>query len=434
MKKSIYCIILLSCTALTAIAQYTIPPKMEWWYQARFGMFIHYGSYSTYEQGEWVQFLDSIPKPWYQDSITKQFNVEQFNAQHIVSLAKQAGMKYIVITAKHHEGFALWKTQAQSFRDYTGTYLFDIYHYTGIQRDILKELQEECEKQQVEFGLYYSILDWNHSTQKAHNYFSIMHDLDLKELYVNDMKVQLKELITTYNPKILWFDGDWCADTTPVSNFNWWNKADAVDLCNYIHSLDSSIIINERIKRDCDIGDFMCPEEKIPATPLPRPWETCQTMNGAWGYKASAKSDYKLADTLIQELVAIVSRDGNYLLNISPQGTGAISYDDIHILEQFGAWMNINGESIYGANRSPFTQEPAWGYFTSKPQKLYAHIFYMPANNTITIPVTDKKIVHVYDLVSQTPLTFAHTQAGTHISIPPETHKKISSCIVIEWE
>src|SRR5690606_3163604 len=120
------------------------------------------------------------------------------------------------------------------------------------KRDILKELQQECINQNIEFGLYYSILDWNHSTQKAHNYFSIMHDLDLKELYINDMKLQIKELITNYTPSILWFDGDWCNDTTPVTNTNWWNKTDAIDLYNYVISLDSTIIINERVKRDCN--------------------------------------------------------------------------------------------------------------------------------------------------------------------------------------
>jgi alpha-L-fucosidase len=141
---------------------YSIPPKMQWWYEARFGMFIHFGSYSHYGHGEWEMFLNKWSKEDYQNKITKKFNPKHFNAKEIVSLAKQAGMKYIIITAKHHEGFCMWNTQVDDFKDYTNTTTFDLYHYLGFERDLLMELKKECDKQGLKFGLYYSILDWNH--------------------------------------------------------------------------------------------------------------------------------------------------------------------------------------------------------------------------------------------------------------------------------
>lgn len=433
--KRKFLLIIVSISFITNLvhSQYNIPEKMEWWYEARFGMFIHFGSYSEYGQGEWIQFLDSIPKPFYQDSITKHFNPENFNAQQIVNLAKQAGMKYIVITAKHHEGLAMWKTEAQSFRDYTGEYLFDIYHYLGITRDLLGELKTECDKQGIKFCLYYSILDWNHYTQKAQDYFSVMHDLDLKELYVKDMKLQLKEIITTYHPAVVWFDGDWCKDTVPVTNLNWWNKQDAIDLYDYVLSLDSTIIVNERVKRNCGLGDFMCPEEKIPSAPLPRQWETCQTMNGAWGYNKSLEESYRSLDTLIHELEAIVSRDGNYLLNIGPKGDGSLSPHIVTILTGFGKWMDIYGESIYGAGRSPFETEPEWGYYTTKPNMLYAHVTRLPKDGTILIPASDITYLQVTELsIPGVKIQYTLTSAGLVIQLPEELKENISLVFAIE--
>ncbi|MDA3883708.1 MAG: alpha-L-fucosidase [Bacteroidales bacterium] len=402
-------------------AQYTIPEKMEWWYHDRFGMFIHFGSYSQYGHGEWVQFLDSIPKEEYQTTITQKFNPIQFNAAHIARLAKQAGMKYIIITAKHHEGLAMWRTEALSFTDYTGTKIFDIYNYVGVKRDLLMELKLECERQNIKFGLYYSILDWNHPSQEAFAYFSRFHTLDDKPEYVDDMKKQVKELVDRYSPAILWFDGDWCNDTTPVTRTDWWNKADAIDLYNYVISLDSTIIVNERVKRECELGDFMCPEEKIPNAPLPRQWETCQTMNGGWGYTISKEDEYKSVDTLIQELQIIVSRDGNYLLNIGPKGDGSIPRQDIQILTAIGSWMQTYGESIYGAGRSPFTEEPEWGCYTTKPGKLYAHIQTLPKDRRLVIPLENASISSAYELSNPTKqLDIQHTKSDILITLPEE--------------
>ena len=364
--------------------EYNIPPKMQWWYEARFGMFIHFGSYSYYGNGEWEMFLNKWSKEDYQNKITKKFNPKHFNAKEIVSLAKQAGMKYIIITAKHHEGFCMWNTQVDDFKDYTNTTTFDLYHYLEFERDLLMELKNECDKQGLKFGLYYSILDWNHHSQFAKDYWSQLYSMDEKAPFIEAEKAQIKELIDRYHPAVLWFDGDWCDNKDTADVFNWWTKQDAVDLYNYIMSIDSSIIVNERVKRNLGLGDFMCPEEKIPSKPLPRPWETCRTMNGAWGYDSSKSSSerYLSADQIFEELFMTASRDGNYLLNIGPKGNGKLSKGDKTTLREVGKLMSIYGEAIYGTGRNPSpngdTYEKSLFYedkhlYTTKEGKLYCY-------------------------------------------------------------
>lgn len=388
---------------------YIIPQKMQWWYEARFGMFIHFGSYSYYGHGEWCMFVEDWSKQDYQEKITKNFNPKNFNAKQIVDLAKTAGMKYIIITAKHHEGFCMWKTEVDDFKDYTNTTTFDLYHYLGFERDILMELKNECDKQGIKFGLYYSILDWNHHSQYHKDYWSQLYSMDEKVPFIESEKKQIKELIERYHPSVLWFDGDWCEDKDTANVFNWWTKQDAIDLYDYIMSIDSNIIVNERVKRNLGLGDFMCPEEKIPSKPLVRQWETCQTMNYGWGFDSTKMNSYKRPDTLIHELEAIVSRDGNYLLNIGPQGDGSLSKNDIDNLTAIGKWMNIYGESIYGTTRGPF-DEPNWGYYTQKDNKIYCHIIYHPKlyNHVPFIP----NIHRIYDL--------AHPQKNIEYSITPD--------------
>lgn len=357
---------------------YTIPEKMNWWYEARFGMFIHFGSYSYYGHGEWCMFLENWSKQDYQEKITKNFNPKNFNAKKIVDLAKTAGMKYIIITAKHHEGFSMWNTQVDDFKDYTNTTTYDLYHYLGFERDILMELKNECDKQGIKFGLYYSILDWNHHSQYHKDYWSQLYSMDEKTPFIESEKKQIKELIDRYHPSILWFDGDWCENKDTADVFNWWTKQDAIDLYDYIMSIDSNIIVNERIKRNLGLGDFMCPEEKIPPMPLPRPWETCMTMNGAWGFdsKKCDYTNYEKPEFLFQKLFMIASRDGNFLLNIGLEGDGKIPKNDSYTLRKIGKFMEIYGDAIYGTTRDPIVEKKTHNsmgeyLFTQKKDKIY---------------------------------------------------------------
>ena len=345
-------------------------------------------------------------------------------------------MKYIVITAKHHEGFSMWHTEVNDFKDVTNTQIYDLYHYLGFKRDILMELKKECDKQGLKFGLYYSILDWNHHSQNVKDRWSQLVSMDEKAPFIEAEKKQLKELIDRYHPAVLWFDGDWCDNKDTADVFNWWTKQDAIDLQKYILSIDSTIIINERVKRNLGLGDFMCPEEKIPSSPLARPGETCQTMNGSWGFDSTKMNSYKQPDTLIHEMEAIVSRDGNYLLNIGPKGDGTLTKEDISNLTEIGKWMKIYGESIYGTTRSPFEEEQEWGYCTKKEGKLYCHITSAEKYTIIDVPEMTNKIKKVYELSNpQEELQYWQNNDGS-ISIEffknQSDENKYPSVIVVE--
>lgn len=427
------------------VAQYSIPAKMNWWYESRFGMFIHFGSYSYLAKGEWAM-SNGYTKTTYQTQVSAKFNPVNFNAGTIARLAKRAGMKYLVITAKHHEGFCMWDTQVASFKDATGTKVYDLPGFTAFKtRDILKELKDSCDAVGVKFCLYYSILDWNHPSQlisrgtSANNWYtySTLTSATAKANYIADMKAQLKELIDNYHPALLWFDGDWTYNFGAytygtTSPDKWWTKADGVDLQNYLRGLDPNLLMNERVFRGAGLGDWDCSEGSILATANSRPWETCQTMNNSWGYN-STDNKYKITKALILELVQNVSRDGNYLLNIGPKGDGTVPSESISKLDSVGDWMDIYSSSIYGATRSPFTSEPAWGLYTKKSGKLYAHVFSWPTNGLLKVPSLTNTINKIYLLNDPTTLLNYKDRLGyIRISLPANAPNPISSVVVID--
>ena len=214
--------------------------------------------------------------------------------------------------------------------------------------------------------------------------------------YISDMKAQLRELLTRYDPALLWFDGDWCADRHPQTLVDWWNTDDGRDLYNFLIGIKPNLVVNERVKRNTGLGDYACPERTVPARPLSRPWETCQTMNGAWGYDSRKEGQYRSAQSLLRELVKAVSRDGNYLLNIGPRGDGTVSSGAVNALTGMGTWMSIYSDSIYGTTGSPFASELSWGCYTRKSGKLFAHVLTWPANRPLTIPPLSNTIRRVY--------------------------------------
>ena len=424
-----------SMSLLTASA-YTVPSNMQWWADSRLGMFIHFGSYSYYGQGEWAMSQKSMSKQTYQTTVSANFNPMNFNATTIANYAKNAGMKYLVITAKHHEGFSMWDTAVASFKDYTGTKMYSLQKYTpfgSTGRDVLMELKNACDAAGIKFCLYYSILDWNHSSQTGYN-FTQMTSMTARTSYIADMKAQLRELVTKYNPAVLWFDGDWLEyDGTPTVD-KWWTKADGQDLYSYVKGLNPNIIINERVARGFDLGDFACPEATVPAAPLSRSWETCQTMNGAWGYTSSKESSYRSVQSIIQEMVTVVSREGNYLLNIGPKGDGSMTGGSQTILNGVGSWMAIYNDSIYGTTRNPFGSDPSWGRYTQKGNKVYAHVFTWPANGTLTASVLPGTISKVY-LLNNTGTSLSYSVSGSNIniSIPTAAPNANDSVVVIEY-
>ncbi|MER7757898.1 alpha-L-fucosidase [Kitasatospora sp. NPDC097643] len=414
---------------------YTVPSKMDWWYQARFGMFIHFGSYSYHGHGEWAFSTENWTKANYQAQVSAPFNPTAFNADTIADLALHAGMKYLVITAKHHEGFAMYDSKVASFTDTTGSKPYTLPKYTAYQSDLLAALKKACDARGIKFGLYYSIMDWNHRSQTVNQTtnYTDMASLSARAGYISDMKAQLQELLTAYDPAVLWFDGDWCANPATPTLTDWWTAADGADLYNWLVGLKPGLIVNERVKRDVGLGDFACPEQTVPAEALGRPWETCATMNGAWGYTSWAENSYRSLQAITQELVTVASRDGNYLLNIGPKGDGTPTPGSVTILQGLAGWMATNSDSIHGTIGSPFTDEPSWGKFTRKQGKLFAHVFSWPSNGTLQIPLVANTINRAYLMSNPTASLSCTVSGGTiNVSVPATAPDANDSVVVVE--
>ncbi|MCX5335733.1 alpha-L-fucosidase [Streptomyces sp. NBC_00140] len=399
---------------------YTVPSKMDWWYQARFGMFIHYGSYSQLGQGEWAFDSQQWSKANYQTQVTQNFNPSQFNAAQIAELAKNAGMKYLVITSKHHEGYAMWDSDVAGFKDATGTKLYNLRDFGGIQSDPLMSLKTECESRGIRFGLYYSILDWNHPSQtdRHESGLTTMSSQAARTGYIADMKAQLQELLDRYDPALLWFDGDWFDEPSSPTLEDWWLSSDGVDLYNWLIARKPNLIVNERVKRDHRLGDYAVAEFGIPSEPMSRVWERCATMNGAWGYNASRENSYRSVKDIVQELVTVVARDGNLLLNIGPKGDGSVTSGTQTVLNGLATWMSTHSDSIHGTSGSPFAGEPAWGMVTKKSGKLFAHVFTWPTNGQLRIPRIDNTISRVY-LLNNPSVSLSYTVTDQiNVSVP----------------
>ena len=396
--------------------------RMQWWREARFGMFIHWGIYSvpagTWQGkeipgiGEWIMNRGKIPVADYA-KFAEQFNPVKFDADAWVRTAKEAGMKYIVITSKHHDGFAMFKSLASPY---------NIYDATPFHRDPLKELAAACQKHGVKLGFYYSqAQDWHHRGGGANGgrWDPTAQDGDT-DAYIRDIAVpQVKEILTNYGPiAVLWWD-------TPTPTMN---RARA-DLLAPLLKLQPGIITNNRLGGGY-MGDTETPENKVPATGYPRDWEACMTMNDTWGFKSS-DHNWKSGEKIIRTLVDIASKGGNYLLNVGPTSEGEIPGPSIERLRQVGAWMKQNSESIYATTASPFKRLD-WGRATQKPGKLYLNVFTWPADGALVVPMrgTAKK---AYLLSAPAvALKFAPTPDGLRVQVPAGAPDPISSVVVLE--
>ncbi|HNQ88188.1 MAG TPA: alpha-L-fucosidase [Verrucomicrobiota bacterium] len=361
--------------------------RMAWFREARFGLFIHWGLYAV-PAGEWKDnrnygewFLEETKMPVSQyAAFVPQFNPVRFDARQWARAAREAGMRYVVITSKHHDGFALWRSGLTDWG----------IKSTPFARDPMKELAEACRAEGLRFCFYHSIMDWHHpdwGTRRAWNDLATgTPDMDR---YVTYMKGQLRELITGYGPLgILWFDGEW---ESP------WTHERGVDLYNFVRSLQPSIIINNRVGKGRagmggmdqgkGVGDYGTPEQEIPPTGFGPgvDWESCMTMNNHWGYNRHDQN-WKSTSTLVRNLIDCASKGGNYLLNVGPTAEGTFPEASVQRLAEIGAWMKVNGESIYGTTASPFPKSP-WGRATQKAGRLYLHVYQWPADGRLSLPL-----------------------------------------------
>ncbi|HEY6374229.1 MAG TPA: alpha-L-fucosidase [Edaphobacter sp.] len=425
--------------------------RMEWWREARFGMFIHWGLYSipagewhgqrSTHIGEWIMNDLSIPVADYK-AFAPQFNPTGFSAHDIVALAKAAGMKYIVITAKHHDGFAMFDSKVDPF---------NIVAATPFKRDPLRELAEECRKQGVKLGFYYSqSQDWtapggaaavrgDHDKDTGH--WDKAQDGSFDDYLKNKSIPQIKELLENYKqyPVVVWFD-------TPGKTMTPERAAEVVELLNKYPNL----IWNNRLGGTYK-GDTETPEQFIPAQGYPgRDWEACMTMNDTWGFK-SFDTNFKSTETLLRNLIDIASKGGNYLLNIGPDSHGVVPAPEVERLQQVGQWLKVNGEAIYNTKATLFdtptgafseTEKdkrgnpkftPTWNWrSTTGPNKIYVEIFTWP-NGTFHLDKLPRKVTGAYLLADKAhkPLKVTPNGEGLDIQLPSKALDPIATVLVL---
>ena len=412
--------------------------RMDWWRDARFGMFIHWGLYAvpagewegTTNHAEWIRTTARIPLETY-DEFVEQFDPVEFDAEEWVKMAKDAGMRYIVITSKHHDGFCLFNSE------YTD---FDIMS-TPFKRDILKELSDACSEQDIVMCWYHSIMDWHHPDYLPRRDWETDRSAEGADFdrYVEEyLKNQLAELTGNYGKiGVLWFDGEW-EDT--------WTHERGFDLYNYVRGLQEDIIINNRVDKGRQgmqgmtkegefKGDFGTPEQEIPDTGLPGiEWETCMTMNNHWGYN-KYDNNWKSSKDLVQKLVDIASKGGNFLLNVGPKADGTFPQESIERLKAIGDWMDIYAESIYGTSASPFSNLE-WGRCTRKQEgkntRLYLHVFNWPEDNKLSLPAFDNKIKNAFVMDGMIETSFERQDDKIIIDLPEEAPDEYSPVIIVD--
>ena len=342
--------------------------RMTWWRDAKFGMFIHWGLYCIPADGEWHMRAHQQPFAEY-SKFAAQFNPVKFNADEWMSLAHDAGMKYVVITTKHHDGFAMFKSEASAY---------NIVDATPFKRDVVKELSEACPKHDIRFGTYYSFLaDWGHKGGGAgcEHWDKNYQDGDLHEYIKTVAMPQLKELLSHYGTLgEFWFDSDGARGITPEES------AQVVEILK----TQPQLIVDPRLAGVK--GDFGTAEQHMPVLRPKGDWELCGTVNGSWGYThATAKPLNKL----LPYMITAWGMGGNVLMNVGPTAEGIIPADSAQRLREIGEWLMIYGESIYGTTAGPFTYLP-WGTATRKGNTVYLQIFQWPADGKLKVPLNNE--------------------------------------------
>lgn len=416
--------------------------RMAWWREARFGMFVHWGAYAQmagvwdgkridagvgHGIGEWIMYNAKIPVADYAREAAK-FNPAEFDADAWVRLAKEAGQRYIIITTKHHDGFALFQSKASPF---------NIVDHTPFKRDVIEELAAACRKHGVRLGFYYSqAQDWHHPGGAAYKdtfnggdpaagRWDKAQDGSFDD-YLDRIAIpQARELLTNYGPvAVFWWD-------TPVGM----NRARAEKLAALL-ALQPGIITNNRLNnRDEGIflGDTETPEQTIPPTGFKgRDFEVCMTMNDTWGYKLHDQN-WKPTSDLIRKLVDVASKGGNFLLNVGPDALGRIPQPSVERLQAMGRWTRANGEAIYGTAASPFAKLP-WGRCTQKPGTLYLHVFDWPGDGRLVVPGLKSSVRSARLIAGGEPLRVEAKGNDRLLHLPASAPDPVASVIRVELD
>jgi alpha-L-fucosidase len=422
--------------------------RMAWWKEAKFGMFIHWGAYSKAggewygetHHHEWLQFTAKIPLAEY-TRYAKTFDPKDFDPDKWVTVAKNAGMRYLIITSKHHDGIAMYDSKSSEH---------NIVDLAGLEKDPIRQLAEACRKQNLRFGVYYSLgRDWEDPDVPTGKYkpgwrsnlidFPDEKGKVFNRYFERKVKPQVSELLSDFGPiDVLWFD-------TPELI----SPEESKELLALARSLQPNCIVNQRVGNG--LGDYGTPEQTIPPEASKDPWETCMTLNGHWAYN-KADEKWKSSKSLLRNLVDIVSKGGNYLLNVGPTGEGVIPQPSVQRLNEIGAWLKINGESIYGCGPTPFGEELGshsetekdkkgrpkfkakreWRA-TTKPGKLFLHLFKWPAGKA-TLPAMKTTVINAYLLSDQqkNQLKFEQSPDGVSITLPESAPDPNVSVICLE--
>ncbi|HXE12346.1 MAG TPA: alpha-L-fucosidase [Bryobacteraceae bacterium] len=348
--------------------------RMKWWHEARFGMFVHFGLYSVLGRHEWAMEEEGIPVAEYQQ-LAKAFNPKPFAARAWAKLAKQAGMKYMVMTTKHHEGFCNFDTKLTNY----------CAPKQAAGRDLVREYYEAARSEGMHVGFYYSLMDWHHPDGAR-----CATDEAARRRFVDYIHGQVRELCTNYGKlDILWYDVAW-----PLSAEQW----ESVKMNKMVRQLQPDILINNRAKIP---EDFTTPEQHIQA--FQEPWEACMTMNDSWGYQA-ADDDWKSPKTIVRNLVTCARGYGNYLLNIGPKGDGSIPDESTEILTNVGRWMDRHAPVIHEAELCK-VRSSQLANFTRNGNKLYIHVHFWPGQ-TVSIGGLTNKVLSAKLYPDGKPVTF----------------------------
>ncbi len=408
------------------VKQITDEERMEWWQESRFGMFIHWGIYSVpagfykgeaqTNSAEWIMNKGRIPISEY-EKFAKEFNPTKFNANEFVALAKEAGMKYIVITAKHHDGFSMFDSKVNPY---------NVVRATPFKRDVLKELAKACKEQGIKFGFYYSqAQDWHHPGGLGNNWDTTIKRVSSDEYVYKKALPEVKQLLTEYGPiSIFWWD-------TPRDM----TKSVIDSLYHITTALQPRIITNDRLG-EAYAGDHKTFERNGPRhQPEAKYWELCQPISGSWGYR-SDDNKFKSTTVLIRNLIDQSSKGGNYLLNVSPTNEGVLKTEAIQRLKTIGAWMNKNSEAIYNTQASPTHGEQDWGRITMKTLDnkglLYLHVYDWEEGKTLSIRLKNK-VESCYLLTDEKRVFKTETVSdGIQVQLTGKAPDRVASVIVLK--